>query len=148
MRTPVFPLFDGHIQLTHITKKYDQTLGSDKNRYTVVSFFGLLIKVTSYNNRVLTVDRQAKFTQDKCCWVKVNENMRNHLIKGLAASLITMKSHGDFHRHTLCRAGELSFLATEGAMCGDQVSRSPFSCGKLVQISSLSWGGIISITGV
>jgi hypothetical protein len=26
-----------------------------------------------------------------------------------------MKSHGDFRRHTLCRAGELSFLATEGA---------------------------------
>jgi len=84
VRTPVFPLFDGHIQLTHITKKYDQTLGSHKNRYTVVSVFRLLIKVTSYNNRVLTVDRQAKFTQDKRCWVKVNENMRNHLIKGLA----------------------------------------------------------------
>ncbi len=29
--------------------------------------------------------------------------------------MITMKSHGDFPRHTLCRAGELSFLATEGA---------------------------------
>jgi hypothetical protein len=31
------------------------------------------------------------------------------------ASLITMESHGDFRRHTLCRAWEVSFLATEGA---------------------------------
>jgi hypothetical protein len=38
-----------------------------------------------------------------------------------------MKSHGDFLRHALCRASELSFLATEGAMCGDQLSKSPFS---------------------
>jgi hypothetical protein len=38
-----------------------------------------------------------------------------------------MKSHADFTRHTLCRASELSFLATEGAVCGDQLSKSPFS---------------------
>ncbi len=31
---------------------------------------------------MLTMDRQRKFTKDKYCWVKVNENMRNRLIKG------------------------------------------------------------------
>lgn len=82
MRTPFFSFFDGHIQLAHITKKCDQTLGSHKNRYTKVSFFGLLIKVTSYKDRMLTMDQQPKFTKDKYCWVKVNENMKNHLIKG------------------------------------------------------------------
>jgi hypothetical protein len=82
VRTPVFSLFDVHIQLAHITKKCDQTLGSHKNRYIVISFFGLLIKVTSYKDRMLIMDRQPEFTKDKYCWVKVNENMRNHLIKG------------------------------------------------------------------
>ncbi len=28
------------------------------------------------------MDRQPKFTKDEYCWVKVNDNMRNHLIKG------------------------------------------------------------------
>ncbi len=31
---------------------------------------------------MLTMDRQPKFRKDEYCWVKVNDNMRNHLIKG------------------------------------------------------------------
>jgi len=57
------------------------------------------------------------------------------------ALLITMKSHGDFPRHTLCRPSELSFPAREEQCVA-------FFPGELVQISTIIWAGIITITGV
>jgi hypothetical protein len=71
-------IFNWPISQRNVIKLWAAT----KNRYIVVSFFGLLIKVMSYKDRMLTMDGQPEFRKDKYCWVKVNGNMRNHLIKG------------------------------------------------------------------
>jgi hypothetical protein len=59
-------IFNWPISQRNVIKLWAAT----KNRYIVVSFFGLLIKVMSYKDRMLTMDGQPEFRKDKYFWVK------------------------------------------------------------------------------